>query len=118
MLNVKELYSIVNSALSTNIEHVAICTTKGNIVTYAGNDSIQIDAVTSLFCKFWDETKKEIILLYDNGPIYITPISQSYYLFIVGSNKAHLGLIAQKATCIKQIIGDSLEAFVDHNVTV
>ena len=112
MLNVKELYSIINNAISFNIEQIAICTKEGNMLTYAGNDIIQADAVSSLFSQFWDETKTEVILHYENGPIYMTPLSKSYWLFIVGSKASHLGMIIKKAQNVKTIIGDTLEQFV------
>ena len=113
MLNVKELYSIINTSISPNIEQIAICTKDGSMMSYAGNNIIQANAVTTLFSQFWDETKTEIILHYENGPIYMTPISKSFWLVIVGSRSSHLGIIAHKASSLKTSIGDSLELFVD-----
>ncbi|EKE41094.1 hypothetical protein CL6EHI_163570B [Entamoeba histolytica] len=114
MLNVKQLYQTIESMISVNIEQVTICTQQGKVLTYAGSDEVHAEVIASMFSQQFnnESSVREIILHYENGPIYVTPLSPSVFLVIIGSRIAHLGLIVQKAKLVKEIIGDSLEQFV------
>ena len=65
MLNVKALYATLSQMVSTNIEQAVICNEFGDIISCAGNDKFNGDAISSLLSKMWTNEINEIILEFD-----------------------------------------------------